>query len=214
MSSVAGKIPSRETCEEKKRDVIAVGTHTTHCYATQSVPNWSTGHMCIYGVVESRPRLTGGSPLCCAREPATRARALRRGGRRFHLSAARMTGCPRASLIHAIALAVVAARQSASSKMASCTPANAQDSSVEQCNPWCKADAEHKIHCTVRGRAQRISTPRCVSLLCVLLYGSSANARPVRSAEAQCRRRPDRRHHHLRRRSAPRRRTAIQICHV
>lgn len=121
-----------------------------------------------------------------------------------------MTGCPRACLIHAIALAVVAARQSASSKMASCTPANAQDSNVEQCNPWCKADAEHKIHCTVRGRAQRISTPRCVSLLCVLLYGSSANARPVRSAEAQCRRRPDRRHHHLRRRSAPRRRTAIQ----
>lgn len=70
-----------------------------------------------------------------------------------------MSGYPRA-VIHAIALGVVAARQPTSSKLASCTAANPQDSNVEQCNPWCKADAEHKIHCTVRRRTQSISTPR------------------------------------------------------
>ena len=44
------------------------------------------------------------------------------------------------------------ARSSALSKPAvvSCKAANPQDSSVEQCQSWCKADQEHTQHCRVR----------------------------------------------------------------
>ena len=72
------------------------------------------------------------------------------------------------------------ARSSASPKSApvSCKPANPQDSSIEQCSSWCKADREHAQHCTVRHKPQPCigSTlpPLCSALRCVLCVARSA----------------------------------------
>ena len=72
------------------------------------------------------------------------------------------------------------ARSSASPKSApvSCKPANPQDSSIEQCSSWCKADREHAQHCTVRHKPQpcigSTSPPLCSALRCVLCVARSA----------------------------------------
>ena len=55
----------------------------------------------------------------------------------------------------ALLIGAQAREHSASAKPAavSCKPANPQDSIMEQCNSWCKADREHAQHCTVRAHA-------------------------------------------------------------
>ena len=101
---------------------------------------------------------------------------------------------------------------STNSGAVSCKPANPQDSIMQQCNSWCKADREHSLHCTVR---HALCARHFVLLAAHAPWcsrGSFANARAAPFAEARCVGRldlPRIRHRCRRRRFALRQRQAI-----
>ena len=118
-------------------------------------------------------------------------------------------------ILHALAVGAAWARQSGASKpsVVSCEPANAQDSIVEQCNSWCKADADHMTHCTVSSPDLRRLPPPNTTDACPCVRAcvrrSSANARAAGSAEVRRRCRPN--HRRRRRFAAPKRRPTQRL---
>ena len=72
------------------------------------------------------------------------------------------------------------ARSSAASPKSatvSCKAANPQDSAIEQCSSWCKADQEHAQHCTVRHEPQPCvgsTLPALCIACCMHLYSGSS----------------------------------------
>ena len=147
---------------------------------------------------------------------------------------------PTFTLRAACALAMLVGTQARSSAASpksatvSCKAANPQDSAIEQCSSWCKADQEHAQHCTVRHKPQPCigSTLPALCIACCMLClaaaacaaggsrillltrGSFASARAAQPAEAQCAGLPSLlpiRRHRRRHPSVLRRRRVIRI---